>query len=473
MPTLCQTSTSSADADGNAMQPRGTEMTSKLIATLLLFLACSGIATMWGVARAHSVDGVILDCRVTDLGARALLHHEDPYSEAAMVRVFEREEKNQPQAQQVGLLRERYLFALQVYPPTAELVLAPFALLPWQFTYVLWIGLTVISMTMAVFLMWQAAHPYSADLPFYLACIVLFNSGILFSGGNTAGLAVSLCVISVWCILQQRFAYIAIVCMVLSLSIKPHDSGLIWLYFLLLGGMYRKRALQSLAWIIPMGLVSVAWIWHVSPNWINELRSNIRQMSSGGMYNDPAGSVTPQMVHLQAALATFNSNPHVYNAVAYILWVPVFLVWLVLVLKRPRTRESIWIGLAAITALSLLPVYHRPYDAKMLVLTFPACAILWAKRGWAAWLAASLTAASVLVTSDFPIAALTMLKPEMPSTPDLGQKLHFMLAVHPASLILLITGIFYVWAFHRSPLVEEQQASETKKNSLHQVTNPA
>jgi len=31
-----------------------------------------------------------------------------------------------------------------------------------------------------------------------------------------------------------------------SVAIKPHDAGLVWLYFLLAGGVYRKRALQTL-----------------------------------------------------------------------------------------------------------------------------------------------------------------------------------------------------------------------------------
>ena len=35
-------------------------------------------------------------------------------------------------------------------------------------------------------------------------------------------------------------------CLAISLMLKPHDAGLVWLYFLLAGGIYRKRALQAL-----------------------------------------------------------------------------------------------------------------------------------------------------------------------------------------------------------------------------------
>ncbi len=56
--------------------------------------------------------------------------------------------------------------------------------------------------------------------------------------------------------------------------------------------------------------------------------------------------------------------------------------------------------------LTLLPVYHRPYDAKLLMLAIPACAALWAAGGVQRWLAMACTLAGVLITTDIPLALL-------------------------------------------------------------------
>jgi len=72
----------------------------------------------------------------------------------------------------------------------------------------------------------------------------LANCELLIVLGNMAGVAIGLCVVAVWCFLRERYVAAGIFCLAISLAIKPHDSGLVWLYFLLAGGIYRRRALQ-------------------------------------------------------------------------------------------------------------------------------------------------------------------------------------------------------------------------------------
>ena len=58
--------------------------------------------------------------------------------------------------------------------------------------------------------------------------------------GNALGLVISLCLIAVWCIVEERFAAGGVLCLAVCLMIKPHDAALVWLYFLLAGGTYRS-----------------------------------------------------------------------------------------------------------------------------------------------------------------------------------------------------------------------------------------
>ncbi len=55
----------------------------------------------------------------------------------------------------------------------------------------------------------------------------------------------------------MRCVWVGILCLAVSLAIKPHDGGLVWLYFILAGGAFRKRALQSL--VVTLALRTVRY----------------------------------------------------------------------------------------------------------------------------------------------------------------------------------------------------------------------
>jgi len=431
-----------------------------------MFTLCSSMALLWGLVQAHSAKDVILDYRIMDLGARCLLQHRDLYSQDEMIRVYQTEDRirvTTPPEDGRGI----YLATMQVYPPTSELIFAPFALLPWPLAYTLWIALTFTFLTLAAFLMWHEAQHYASDPAFYLVCIVLVNSGVLFGGGNPAGIAVSLCIIASWCILQQRFMTLGMWCMAVSLLIKPHDGGFVWLYLLLLGGAARKYAIRSLAITAGLGVGAILWVSRVSPHWIHELKVNLADIAKS--YNDPAASVgAALMVNLQTAIALFWPDPHVYNMISLVIMAPLFLIWLLLILRYRLTREAVWHGLASIAVLSLLPIYHRPYDAKILLLMLPACSILWARGGLVAWAAMATTLASIIVTSDLPVAALSTFSSHLTATSGMGERLAALLETRPASPILLASGIFYLSAFMHRSIAEEKDpvnAPELQKST--------
>jgi hypothetical protein len=317
--------------------------------------------------------------------------------------------------------------------------------------------MTAASLTFAAFLIWDLGANYSADLSFYLICFMLANSGVLFAGGNPAGLVIGLCVVAVWCFLEERHAAAGVACLAVSLAIKPHDVGLVWLFLLLAGGVYRKRALQTLAVVAFLSVPAVMLISHVSPNWAQELRWNLATTSEPGGNADPGpsnvGGISPGMIiDLQTVVSAFRDDPHFYNGITYLICGPLLLFWMFLTIRSRPSRQSALFALAAIATLSLLPLYHRPHDAKILLLTIPACAMLWSEGSRFRWCAVMFTTAGIFVTSDIPLALIATLSRNNDASGAVEQSnMAMVLLNRPVPLVLLASGIFYLWVYAKRP----------------------
>ena len=260
---------------------------------------------------------------------------------------------------------------------------------------------------------------------------------------------------AVWCFLRERFVPAGILCLAVSLAIKPHDTGLVWLYFLLAGGVYRKRALQTLLAAVAISLPGVLWVWQVAPHWMRELHSNILAFSVHGGINDPGlastgGHGLDMLISLQTAISVFRDDPRIYNPASYLICAPLLLLWAFVTLRSRPSLARAWLALAAIAALSMLPVYHRQVDAKLLLLTVPACAMLWAEGGLIGWFALLVNTAGFVLTGDIPWAILLgfINNSHLPATGLSGQIL-MAVQVFPAPLILLVMVIFYLWVYVR------------------------
>jgi hypothetical protein len=182
---------------------------------------------------------------------------------------------------------------------------------------------------------------------------------------------------------------------------------------------------------------------------LGSVHSGLNDPEPSGVFN---GSIV-QMINMQAALSVLRDHPNFYNSVSYFACGFLILIWAALVLRKPSSREGAWLALAAIAVLSLLPVYHRPYDAKLLMLTIPACAMLWSQGGTRRWLALAFTAAGILATSDIPLAILVSYsRPLSNFPPTLAGRAIAMVQLRPVPLILLALGCFYLFVYARFKL---------------------
>jgi hypothetical protein len=426
-------------------------MTSTQRTALICLLLSCGLSVFMGFFLARNRHDVMLDFKAVYYDTRCLFLHVDPYKQGEPLRVYLADgERILPSE---GGLRENLTW--NIYLPATAIFIAPFAMLPWGPAHVMWMILTAVSLVLSGFLMWNFSAKDSPVLSGALICFILANSEVLFATGNPAGIVVCLCVVAVWCFLKERLVWAGVLCLAASLAIKPHDAGLVWLYFLLAGQVYRKRALQTLLVAVVLGLAALLWVTQISPHWMQELYFDLLAVSSPGHNSDPGLSnivrYGPSMIiDLQSVISVFWNDPRIYDSASYLVCGALLLVWSVRTLRARISPESAWIALAAVVPLTLVVIYHRPYDAKLLLLTVPACCLLWAEGRPVRWVALVVSTAGIVLTSDFPLLLSMVLTKNMHvSTAGLSRLTLTDVLMRPTPLILLAMGIFYLWIYVR------------------------
>jgi hypothetical protein len=305
------------------------------------------------------------------------------------------------------------------------------------------------------FLVWDLSANHAPMISGALIAFCVVNSLNLLTLGNPAGIAVCLCVVAVWCFLKERFEIAGVLCMAVSLAIKPHDAGLVWLFLLLAGGAYRKRALQAVVITVALGVPATLWVLQISTHSIQELHSNLLTASAHGGMSDPGPNTVSSrtagmVIDLQSVVSVFRDDPRFYNPVTYVICGIPILLWSVTTLRARSSTGRTWLALAAIVPLTMLVTYHRPYDAKLLLLTVPACAMLWAEGGLIGWLALVVNTIGIAMTGDIPLALLVgSTKGLRPDITTFSGQIQFIALLRPVALILVGMSAFYLWIYVR------------------------
>ena len=423
---------------------------------IVILLLCIGFSYISAVTFSQRFRAIYGGTSRPDFGAiyfgvRCAIHHLDPYNFDAAIKTFRAEGGTFPTDTE-GAGAQPIIIGRQVNLPTTLLLAAPLGLLPYSAAQALWILLTIVLLVSAGYLVWTVGEGWGSVLCGCFIGISLANCQQMLMVGNVAGIVVSLCVVATWCFLKNRNIPLGVFLFALSLALKPHDSGFVWLYFLLAGGVMRKRALQTLAVTCAIGIAAAAWIAPVSPHWFHELHDHHVAVAELGSTSDPSPSGVTSgrpgaILDLQAVFSVFIKDARFYNLASYLIAGSLIAGWAWIVIRRRMTPDGAWLALAAIAVLSLLPVYHRAYDAKLLLLAVPACARLWSKGGARRWLSLGFTLGGVFFTSDLFIAFFVSLfvKPSVSSMPT--PRLLAVSLVPPIALLAM--GCFYLWVFIR------------------------
>src|SRR5262249_132465 len=153
-------------------------------------------------------------------------------------------------------------------------------IVPMPVAYVVWTTAAALSFLTAAWMMWNIGKERAPIVTGGLLCCYLANSGSLISTGNAASIALSLGIIGAWRILREKWVAVGVLCLALSLAIKPHDSAFLWLVLILCGGTIRKRAVQSLSVMACGSLPFVVWVWYIAPRWMAEMRVHLAVLSA-------------------------------------------------------------------------------------------------------------------------------------------------------------------------------------------------
>lgn len=419
-----------------------------------LFYLCLGacVFLFLGIGLVVSDPHCMTDFRTAYSSTKAFTLGIDPYDAQNVLQAY-RLTGAPPFRTQI----EQVVATHDVYPPTEFLPVAPIALLPYSLARPVWFVLIASGFLIASLLVLDLVAPSTAPMIGVLLGFLIAGSASLMFYGNPAGIAVSLAIFTVWSFMRQQWLPLGVLALALSLSLKPHDAGLIWLCFLLAGNPYRKLALQSLGVVALLSLPALLWITHIAPHWPSEAAANLGIFAQPGSTNDPASAYGACFIaSLQVIFCFIKNDPHFYNLAALIAMTPVLLAWIIAASRVRGSVTNLWLALAAIAPLSMLPVYHRQYDAKLIVLTLPALAILWTQRSGLRYLALAVTGLAVLLNSDvFWAVILLAFKPLPIVSLEPDARMRFPFVTFPVPLSLLIAGLFYLWLLFRNLRTQE------------------
>jgi hypothetical protein len=258
------------------------------------------------------------------------------------------------------------------YPITSLVLLAPLSWLPWKLAYGLW-----FAMNLALFGMMLSALVELAGFSFrdpqavlLIACTLAlapFHTG--FVTGNVALAAVDLGVIAVWAA-RQRHEIATAFLLAVSVGLKP-QIGLWFLLYYLARRRWQVFAAAT-AFLALLGVVGLLRLEISHTLWFaNYLNDNHILLESGILANFT--QVNPMrfgLLNLQVVLYSISGSVSLANHGAELVGALFLVVWVVLVANR-RNDELKLLDLSAIAVASLLPVYHRFYDAALLAL--PLC----------------------------------------------------------------------------------------------------
>lgn len=391
------------------------------------------------------------DFKVVYYSARTLLQHGDPYSQAAVLGVYEAERRENPTEPTL----DRDVKTRFFYPPTAFILTVPIAILGFAAGKIVWMVLCAGTLILSSLLIWDVSKEFAPTLAGVFPGLLLAGSFWLFMVGNAAAIVVSLCVITAWSFYRERLEWLGVLSLALSLALKPNDSGLVWLFFLLAAPRLRKRAAQSLAVLVVLSLPVMLWVFTESPHWLKELQSNMAFFGGNGSIVDPgtAGMAARNMdciVQLQTAISVIFPDPGIYAVLTWAICLPLVLGWASMVFKKRPEGKAIWVPLAVAAPLSMLPTYHFQHDAKLLMLCIPASTVLWARREAIGRWALLLTAAGIFINGDIFTAGRILLTHRIVvPEPNLANRLITVLFTRPSPLVLLALAIFFLYVDYR------------------------
>jgi hypothetical protein len=264
------------------------------------------------------------------------------------------------------------------YPLPSLVMLAPLALVRWPLANALWLGITASSF----FLMWLALISYSGMRQYGNSSLIFLGTSLALAPfhtglatANPAILATELGVISLWTS-RRSSDWTTGLLLAFSSGLKP-QIGLIFLGYLLLQKRWRVFAIAVVI-VSALTLIAAARLEYAHVSWVSNYVQDTQMLLGNGILSDfrPVNPTRFGLLNVQLVLYPIVQRVGAVDVLAGALVGIVLALWAGLTLAT-RSSKSALLQLSALSVASLLPVYHRFYDAALLVL--PLC---WYCANW-------------------------------------------------------------------------------------------
>ena len=275
-----------------------------------------------------------------------------------------------------------------LYPPSMIVAVFPLALFSFRVAWLLWFAISGGLFILAVHLVVALCPLAQRRLAAVLGGVILAGSSQLLAVAQPSAPAIALAAIGAYCLIRGRMLWGGTAALVLSLAIKPQIAGLLAIYWAV-RGPHRRYALAAIAGSVALlaGGIMIIQSRPGGAQWTINLRANVANGDVGaakGANNDSEDAKNGSAVlNLQTVTSVFSQTRKIYNSAAYVIFGILLAAWLaaemrLVQLKAGRTHDLLSMG--ALAVLSLLPVYHRSYDSRLLLLALPAALIVLERR---------------------------------------------------------------------------------------------
>jgi hypothetical protein len=264
-----------------------------------------------------------------------------------------------------------------VYPPTTLALLSPLAALPWKLAAFLWVALNIAGV--AVFLAVAgrlAGLRGNALLALWTAGVWLAPIVTGFRVGQTAVVTLALIAVGEWLRIRARAeqeaggSWASGVMLGLATALKP-QMGLLFVVYEA-GRLRWKSALAAAAALSLTAGIGVVRLQAAGVSWWPSWQRNIHNfpMVEDGDPTRANAATRHHMVDLRYALHCFTDNRELVKWTVYGICAALSLAYLLIDLRRGRQKgegRTELVSIAMTAAISLLIVYHRAYDAILIV----------------------------------------------------------------------------------------------------------
>lgn len=293
-----------------------------------------------------------------------------------------------------------------VYPPPTLAILSPFGALPWELASSLYILLSVLlygAMVAAIGAWYRVFQEPSRALVFLIGALVMYPIHTALSEGQAAVPAAALMILSLYAELDRARPRTAAWLGALALCLKPHVGGVAIGYFVLSRRFETVlRILVITAGIALIGILplvlSGTWTW-----------------IAGYVQHQPAMLVLGQeapdrafdliVLDLSNILRFLGANDTVLTMIRALTALAVLGLWWSAFGRDPDVDHRL--AVLPILVLSLLPVYHKPYDGFVVLPLFAWLTMVWGRRPW--WQTVPVALALLPFMQPVPTTALVAL----------------------------------------------------------------